>query len=61
MPATKAEKRAIAKYQKANIHQVKFGINKATEPDLLAWLESKENKQGYLKALIRADMAKHQR
>ena len=60
MPATKSELKAIAKYQRANIQEVKFRVNRKTEPELLAWIEKQENKQGYIKALILADMAKHQ-
>lgn len=61
MPATQAELRAIKKYNKENKQQIKFSINRKTEPELLAWIESQENKQGYIKDLIRKDMEKHKR
>lgn len=33
-------------------------LNRATDADILARLESVENKQGYVKSLIRADIAR---
>lgn len=55
-----AQKNATAKYQKENIHQVKLQINKSTEKELLAWINSQSNKQGYIKSLILADMQRKQ-
>ena len=57
MPS-EAQKAADARYKAANTKQIKFVLNKNTEPDLIAYLESIENVQGYIKALIRADMSK---
>ena len=54
--ATKAQKAADARYKAANTKQIKFVLNKNTEPDLIAHLESIDNVQGYIKTLIRADM-----
>ena len=51
-------KRNQIKYNKAHMRQVKFALNVGTDADIIAWLDSVENKQGYLKALIRADMAR---
>ena len=45
------------KYMANNIRRFQLAINRNTEPDLLAHLESQPNLQGYLKSLIRADMA----
>ena len=45
------------KYMANNIRRFQLAINRKTEPDLLAHLESQPNLQGYLKSLIRADMA----
>ena len=56
----KSKQRTI-RFQKQNLKQIAFMLNKSTEADLLAWLESQENRQGYIKSLIRADMAKHQK
>lgn len=53
---TEADRRAAAKYQAAHIKQVLVKLNDRTDPDILAHLESIPNVQGYLKALIRADI-----
>ena len=58
--ATQARLRANAKYQKANTIQVKFTLNKKTDSDIIAKLESVENKQGYFKELVRADISRRQ-
>lgn len=52
---TEAQKRASAKYDKANMIQrvVRFSPR---ERDILAFLDSQENKSGYLKNLIKKDM-----
>lgn len=55
---TEAEKRARAKYDAANTVQFKMKLNKKTDADILAKLEQSGNKQGYIKALIRADINK---
>ena len=55
------QKNATVKYLKENIRQIKLQINIKTEPDLYAWIESKSNKQGYLKELMRADMDKYEK
>ena len=57
---TEADRRAAAKYQAAHIKQVLVKLNDRTDPDILAHLESIPNVQGYIKALIRADMARAQ-
>lgn len=53
---SESKKAADARYKAANTKQIKFVLNKNTEPDLIAHLESIENVQGYIKTLIRADM-----
>ena len=45
-------------YQKENIQRVVIKLNKKTDADILEYLETKENRQGYLKELIRKDMKK---
>ena len=45
-------------YQKDNIKQVKFTLNKNTDQDVISHLEKQTNKNGYLKELIRKDMKK---
>lgn len=53
---SEAQKAADARYKAANTKQIKFVLNKNTEPDLIAHLESIDNVQGYIKSLIRADI-----
>lgn len=55
--ATEAQKRASAKYDKANMVQrvVRFS---PYERDLLAHLDAQGNRAGYIKRLIREDMEK---
>lgn len=55
---SEARKRAQYKYNKAHTKQVTLRLNKRTEADILEWLGKVDNKQGYIKALIRADMAR---
>lgn len=43
-------------YAKDKLVQVKFSLNKETDQDMIEWLGKMDNKQGYLKALIRNDM-----
>ena len=50
--------RARAKYDAANTRRISFKLNLKTDADILAHLDSLENKQGYIKALIRADLEK---
>ena len=45
-------------YAKDNIKQVKFTLNRNTDADIIEHLDKVENKQGYLKELIRADIKK---
>ena len=51
-----ANKEYLNRYEKENIRQIRFKINRKTEPELLEWIENKENIQGYIKQLIREDM-----
>jgi len=44
-------------YAKENLQQIKFSLNKETDADILEWLSKQPNKAGYLKELIRKDMA----
>ena len=54
--ATEAQLRAQAKYDKYNTRAVLFKLNLTTDADILARLDAVENRQGYIKALIRKDM-----
>lgn len=58
--ATEARLRANAKYDTENTVQIKFKLNRKTDEDILSMLESVENKQGYFKELVRADIARRQ-
>lgn len=55
---TEAVKRAQAKYDKANTRQIVIKLNIRTDADILEYLATKANRQGYLKDLIRADIAR---
>ena len=56
--ATEAQNRAVAKYDAANTTQIHLKLNDKTDADILARLEEVESKQGYIKRLIREDIAK---
>ncbi len=55
--ASKAQIRATAKYDKANTKQILLKLNLKTDADILRHLEAQESMQGYIKRLIREDMA----
>ena len=46
-------------YDRESTRQIKFKFNLKTDADILAYLDSQENRQGYIKQLIRADIAAH--
>jgi hypothetical protein len=51
--------RAIQKFTKEKTVSVNLRLNKKTDADIIAKLESVPSKMGYIKALIRADMEKN--
>ena len=55
---TEAQKRAIAKYDKANTRQIHLKLNIRTDADVIKALDDAESKQGYIKGLIRADISR---
>lgn len=55
--ATEAQRRANAKYDARSTKQVKLKLNLVTDADVIARLEESGNVQGYIKSLIRADIA----
>ena len=57
MATSEARKRAVKKYDAANTIQLGLKLNRKTDADILERLEREPNKQGYIKALIRANMA----
>jgi len=64
MPREKEKKSSAAKiaanarYNEKNVIQVKFGFNKKTDSDIIEHLQKKENKQKYIKELVRSDIKK---
>ena len=59
MAQTEAEKKAVDKYQKANIRQITLKVNKKTMPDVFEKIQSVDSIQGYIIDLIRADVARN--
>lgn len=47
------------KYERENTQQIRLKLNRKTDGDILGFLFSLDNKQGYIKRLIREDMAKN--
>lgn len=58
MTVSKAQLKANDKYDKANTRRVGIKLNINTDKDILDWLDTVGNKQGYIKDLIRSDMKK---
>ena len=54
--ATKAQIKAQAKYDKTNTKQIILKLNINNDADILAKLDNENNKQGYIKELVRKDM-----
>ena len=55
---TEAQKKASAKYDKANTRVFTIKLNYKTDADLIAWLESCQNIQGYIKDVLNKDRRK---
>lgn len=55
---TSAKVKASMKYNQKNVQQCKLNLNIKTDADIIQHLKTKDNKQGYIKQLIRDDMAK---
>ena len=49
------------RYDAKNIIHINMKLNKKTDADVLAKLDAVDNKQGYIKKLIRADLAREAR
>lgn len=58
MNVSESNYRASQKYQKEKCRKISLLLNKKIDKDILVWLDSQENKVGYLKKLIREDMAR---
>ncbi len=58
MAKTEAGKRASVKYNKERTVLITVRLVYTTDADILAQLDAVGNKQGYIKSLIRADIAR---
>jgi len=58
MKTTKAQKDAVRRYDATHTKQILLKFNLETDADILAKLSEVENKQGYIKRLIREDIGK---
>lgn len=56
--ATKAQLKAIRKYDAENTKQIVLKLNLKSDADILERLSEVGNKQGYIKELIRQDINK---
>lgn len=56
MAITEQQKRAQIKYDKTNTRKITFKFNLKTDADILERLDSVDNRQGYIKELIRSDI-----
>ena len=54
--SSEAQRRASAKYDAANTEMLHLKFNKRTDADILDKIHSVENKQAYVKGLIREDI-----
>lgn len=54
---TEAQKKASAKYDAEHTFRIYIKLNKSTDADIMERLEREPNKQGYIKELIRNDIA----
>lgn len=53
---TYGHRQSVKKYDSNNTIQVKMKLNQNTDADIIEQLDSVQNKQGYIKELIRRDM-----
>ena len=58
MMTTEAQKKAIDKYQKANIKRYVLKVNKNTEQDIIEFLDGLKSFNGEIKRMIRDEMKK---
>ena len=55
--STESQIKASIKYNKENTVQISLKLNRTTDADLIDSMNGIENKQGYIKELIRRDIA----
>ena len=56
---TEALRRAVDKYDKDNTRQFKIKLNNTTDKDIIEYLDTLSNKQGFIKELIREHIKKN--
>lgn len=56
--ATKAQIDASVRYDAKNTKRIFIKLNKTTDADILEYLDKVNNKQGYIKELIRKEIRK---
>ena len=56
MKIPEAQYKRVQKYLKEQTKQIAVQLYKNTDADMIVWIESQDNKQGYIKRLIREDM-----
>ncbi len=56
MAVRNSQVKAQAKYDRQNTRQIMFKFNKKTDEDILEKLDTVDNRQGYIKELIRGDL-----
>lgn len=56
---SEAKKKANARYDAIHTKQIILKLNIGTDEDILSHLEQLDNKQGYIKKLIRNDIEKN--
>lgn len=47
------EENAYTRYRKKNIYHLQANLNRKTDADIIAWLDSKDNVSGAVKQVIR--------
>lgn len=60
-PVSEKRVKYETQYIRENQRQFMLKVNRKLDPEMVAWLESQENVQAYLKQLIREDMEKKAR
>ena len=57
---SEAQKRASRKYNEKNTTVVALRLNRKTDADIISRVWEEDNRQGYIKALIRADIKRRE-
>lgn len=53
---SEAQRKAIVKYDKNNIKRIVLKLNIKTDNDIIQYLNTKDNINGYIKELVRNDI-----